>query len=78
MDDEHELTDAEALALSRIEEGNGAIGRMASTSDMRAANAAFVRRLIDARLIAKRSAKTPPRLTHFGREALHEWRRRSQ
>lgn len=75
---EYELSDDEGLALSRIEEGNGAIGRMAATDDMRRANSEFLSRLYEARLIAKRNKRAPPRLTHFGRDALASWRRRMQ
>lgn len=73
---EYPLTDDEGLALSRIEDGNGAIGRMAVTNDMRQANSAFVDRLYSASLIARRNAKTPPRLTSRGVRALAAWRMR--
>lgn len=73
---EYQLTDDEGLALSRIEEGNGAISRMAVTNDMRQANSAFVDRLYSESLIARRNAKTRPRLTSHGIRALAAWRMR--
>lgn len=62
------------LALSRVEEGNGVIGCTPRRNTDAAHNRAFVAELFELRLIYKPTKATPPRLTHLGRETLHNWR----